>query len=1172
MHKRTGYKNLVLAAGLIAATPGWAGSEMKCIQRPTFWLVGQQTRIVIQTPADCGKLTVTCPPALELFARRPHSTGDTEQRFYFRARQPLASGRLTFASGKHRLALPVKVMSWGEALQPRTVDGVRFPRVFPLEGKDEHKPGISFLKPEVLTRLRKRGAGSSAQTARTVAALPRDHEIFHWLPETTIPRAVFVTAKGRTEGCPICGRRIYEGRSPFYPWKFDFENHPYQVQCPVCERWFPDNKFGDGDVTSGPCTDDGWGYTDGEGTTFCFVAYYNCWHYLNRYVPLVTKYADLYARTGQRRIGRAAALALFRIAEQYLNLALNINQRKAYMRRAVWRGQIIPQGIPRMYNSWLYVEHNWECPKVPLYAEAFEMIWDYFDGEDPEFLGFLQDNHHPEIRTMHEARHFIEAGYFRVVAQSCLDRTLIGNHPQAQRAAMEAVLFLNTPRSKELVDWTFNGGGGMRFFLSNEFFIDGSAFESPSYNRGHYVSTESIANVLNQIVELQPDDYRNSGYPLLSQDPKHKYMYDFNIKYGLIGRTYAHVGDSGGVASTGPLGEHPCSTLQREDYVPAFAAYPDCVDFARVLWDPGENKPIAALKDKSLRDHVTAILEREGADFDQASNFLDGYGHAILRSGRGQDKRALWLRWGECYGHRHDDMLTIGYEARRRVWLPELGYPHSWTFRHQWEGNRLTHYGAHIVGEPHGVKRIGGGRLLLFADGGWAKVACADARSYKAAPAPELYETVPGPLMARTVALIDLSEQDSYAVSIFRLRGGSDHYVSFHGPRGQATADGIDLAVQEKGTLAGPDIEYGKGVEWDKANPKLRAFPYFYGVRRGASRNVWRLEWDLDGFPELHLRMHALDPEGADVALVKGRPPGGGRPYELQWAIRHVHADRKPLNSAFAAVIEAYQGRPLISRIRRLNVSTQAQAGQPPVAFEVICGDRVDTIIQCHDPSVPVTTSSGLSMTGSFGVWSEVNGKLQRAFLVNGGHLTKGNTRVEAPSPSYCGTAVSTDFTARKIVVQPRPKDPQFFVGRHARIANDSGNDCSHLVVGARNVDGGVELELEYDPRIAEGPVAGVADSCVRSAIHLILGRQLYYHGKTLSNEDTSRLYKVSGVSGANVFIDTGAHGTIKKETLAQAFVDKGGDGPARFFIYDYGPGDTVTMANSVSVAPATLR
>jgi len=1158
----------------VAISMACAEGELRCIQQPTFWIVGQQTRIMIQTPEDCGKLEVTHPDGLELFDRWPYKAGDTTQRFYFRAQKPLEAGEIRFKSGGYELSLPVRVLSWEQALTDEFESGgFKLPRVFPLEGKDEHRSGLSFLTQEYVDRFRRSGiggAGGEEVVSKRLAEAEDMEKVFYALPETTVPRSVYVNRYPMT-GCPICGKKVFEGRSGFYPWTLDYENHPYQLQCPECGRWFPTNDFASGDMASGEFPDDGWCYFADDGTPYGFVAYYCCWYYMNRFRNLPYVYANMYACTGDRRLGRAAALTLFRLAEQYLNLALNVNQRKAYTREALWRGGIVPQGTPAVDGGWYYVEGNWEVPLVGLYAPAFEWIWDYFDEDDPELIHFLQQHHHPEIKTMQDVRQFIETGYFRVVAQGCLDRTIVGNHPQGQRAAMELALVLNSSRSHEIVDWTFNGAGGMRYFLTNEFFIDGSAFEAPGYNRGHYINTQEIADLMDRIRGMRPDDYEHAGFPLLADDPKYKYMYDFNINYSLIGRTCAHVGDSGDVAPTEPWPLHPCSTLSRQDYIKPFQKCPDNVNFARVLWDPETNQPIKQLADEKLRAKVTELVEKHGAELDLPSNVLDGYKHVILRSGEGEDKRALWMRYGQAFGHVHYDQLSIGYEALKRTLLPELGYYRGEDYRTEWDMNWCIHYNARIVGEDVKPATRGNGALKMFADGGWAKMATAMDRKHVVVDPPQLYQMLPEQIRERTIALVDISPQHSYAVSIFQLHGGTDHYWSFHGPRGTAECSGLKLTAQNGGTLAGPDIPYGIkwDSEWSKANWEIMCFPFLYDVYRGTAEGIWSMDWTLENYPDVHMRMHAIQPSGADVGLAKGKPPGGGKPYELQWAVQHTRGEF-PLSSCFATVIEAYEGEPLITDVQHLNVSTQVAGQHSPVAFRITCGDRVDTIIYCRDPDGPVTTGNGITMQGSLGIWAEVGNQVKGVFLANGTRIAKGEKQYTLPTAAWSGQIVSADFTERKLVVAPPHPQPEALVGRYAHITNEQGNDVTHLIVGAQTVAEGTELTLELDPRIGEGPVVEIHEDGITSGMQLVFGGYLYYHGKTLSNEDASALYKINGVRSSRAYINTQVHPDAGKEKLGIEFTDRENDGNVRFTIYDYGPGDAVTVPNFISVGNAS--
>lgn len=1143
------------------------GDALKCLQKPIAWMVGQQTRIVIETPADCGKLEVTSPREVELFDRWPWKQGDTQQKFHFRAKAPLAEGKLRFMAERYSLDVPIQVLTWAQATEPRQFEEWKLPRLFPLEGTDEHKKGPTFLSREELATIRKSGLPNSEEVARS---LPADEKLFNGMVESTLPRAPFVQSV-EPKGCPVCGRKIFEGRSPFYPWVVDPEKHPWKVGCPECGRWFPSNDFAAGDMHSGEFPDDGWGYFKlGEKIPYAFIAYYTQWSYHGKYPQQVESLCDLYARSGNRKIGHSAAVGFLRIAEQYLNLAVNINQRKGYMRNAVWTGGIIPQTKVTLYNTWLYIEHNWEVPYVSNLSRAFDKLWDFFEQEDPELLSFMQQHGHPEIKTMEDIRNFIETGYFRTVAQACLDKGLIGNLPQGQRATVETALFLNTPRSFELVDWVFNGPGLMRYFLTNDYFIDGSAFESQGYNAGHVYNLEEFAQVMEKVRKLNPDRYTAGKFPALTADPKYKQLFDFCLNFNLIGRTHAQTGDCGDVAGTDPLPQFETTDVAPNWFVGPYALTKE-PRFALALYDPQTKAPIPAVTDPELRASVEKAVAERGADIEQVSNVCDGYGHAILRSGRGEDRRALWIRYGVARGHYHDDMLTIGWEAKQRKLLPELGYPHSWNWRVPWEGNWATHYAARVLGGPPSQypedpwRRTRRGHCKLFADGPWARAATAYSLGHQDVPPPEVYRLLPDQLMERTVALIDLNEQDSYVVDVFHLGGGSDNYWSFHGPRseGEASLEGLKCEKQNGGTLAGADVAYGKGEEWTKNNPELSAFPFLYDVSRGKATKAWSLDWPLQKHPDIHLRMTALPASETEVALAKGKPPGGGQPYELQWVLLHTSGN-KPHYSQFVAVHEVYEGQRLVDGAQRLQVTTDNPGDLPPVALQVSATERIDTIISSREPKR--CQAAGLTSDGVFAVWSEKAGQLDRAYLVGGRTLKKGQAGLEAAAGEWRGAITRVDYKNRTVTVQPAAPYPAALVGRYVRFANEF-SDCTHLIVRARNAGDTTELALELDPRIGEGPVDRADMNYIVSGIPMHLSELRYCHGKTLTNEDGSAAYRLAGVTGQSViYVDTTKHANVPKEKLEQQFTDRDGDGIKRFVIYDYGVGDTTCVTYSISL------
>ena len=75
--------------------------------------------------------------------------------------------------------------------------------------------------------------------------------------------------------------------------------------------------------------------------------------------------------------------------------------------------------------------------------------------------------------------------------------------------------------------------------------------------------------------------------------------------------------------------------------------------------------------------------------------------------------------------------------------------------------------------------------------------------------------------------------------------------------------------------------------------------------------------------------------------------------------------------------------------------------------------------------------------------------------------------------------------------------------------------------------------------------------------------REIVGPSKTLANEDHSALFRLSDVeSGVRCQIDQATHGQVSADTLSSQFNDRDGDGLSRFTIYDYGPGDRVTIKN----------
>jgi len=598
--------------------------------------------------------------------------------------------------------------------------------------------------------------------------------------------------------------------------------------------------------------------------------------------------------------------------------------------------------------------------------------------------------------------------------------------------------------------------------------------------------------------------------------------------------------------------------------------------FAQVLYGPSGEIP-ANLEEPELRTEVEKIGKELGWQVALKSNILDGFGHAILRSGKGERQRALWLRYGRVIQHAHSDMLTIGFEALQRRMLPELGYPQGWTYASSWEFNWGTHYGTHITGIN--TSSFPRGKLTLFADSPPARVATAETivRDEEEVIA----------VKKRTIVLVDISDNplapfskgddECYAISLERVRGGKEHYLSFHGPDGEATCFGAQLTPRG-GTALGENVSYGDTSSLSGKDSELSFMAFLYEPQTAKPSGVWGLDYLLRNQDDIHLRMWNIPtesgtmvyPNDTELTVAKGKSPGGKSEYEMTWAvlrrqISEVCESAATLSSQYLCVLEPYEKRRLIEKIEPVTLTSNDENRFPPLVIRVTTDEYIDTIILQDNAGSVCKTEDGLTCDGEFGFWRECNSKPTAAVLARGTILQKGNAQLLQSELAYEGTIEICDFEAFEIKVTPEPDDVATLVGKHLRIHNNAGNNASYLIQAARRVEGGCILTLDLDPRIGEGFIGSFEDGCLVSKTNLRLARFGYYVGKTLANEKKTAFFRLRDVEGGvSCQIDEATHGKITTQKLSTEFAGKESDGLSKFIIYDYGPGDSVTI-NSIA-------
>lgn len=1139
----------------------WAAqpqTALEVLDKPMWVFPGQRVRVCLRQPAGSGRLNVVVPPTLELFDQWDQ---DAVQRFYFRGLEP-GDATLLFSGPGGELSMELEVLAWADVHKARQYKGVELPRIWPMQGTGllDIKSRRTLHSDDDVARLRE----TTKVTERSTRWLnTADEEIYNIVPGPSVPRTCLIVLGGYEDaagkGCPVCGTAIYKGRSGFYPWIFDDARRPWKVGCPECKTWFPSNDWQAGDMTSGPFPDDGYGCEPlepvksrrGRPWRWPFIAYYHQHRaFMRELTPGIIECARAYVATGNQGYAHKCAIALLRYAESMTDLALNLNHRKIANRNGVYQGPVgapIEKVFGRLNHSFAYIQPNWGTPRMEDAVRAWDLIFDQLEG-DQELVDFCRAHHHPEVETIADFRRTIETGIIRSTLQMCLDHAVARNYPQEEVTAVTLALALGTPQTMEVVDHLLNARG-IRFALTNQYYRDGSAHESPGYNHIQIRDMARLFRTLDRFRELHPSLYQPPRFISPMQDPKFRRQYDFPLEFSLIGRTSAAVGDTGKAGKPvvlAPGQGYPCD---QNDWISAYQATGD-PRFAQVLYGPG-GSGLVSIVQPDLRAAAEKAGTEQGWQVASPSNILDGYGHAILRSGSSDQQRALWVRYKRCHQHAHDDMLTYGLAAMKRELLPELGYPEGWTYAGSWESNWGTHYGTHITGVR--ARDFCKGGLVTFAP--WAPAQLAVARSTVRRGANRMVRD-------RAVVLVDVSDTSFYVIAVERVYGGDEHTFSFHGPDGDAAVTGVHLTPYQ-GTALGEGLGYGDAAA--AKDPELSCLAFMRDPARGAPAGTWSLDYRLRDQGDLHLRMTQLSLDGDELIVAKGRAPGGRSQYDMTWAIVKCRG-AAPLVRQYVSVIEPYAGEPVITAVERLPVRG-GDSSEPfrPLAFRVRTEKTVDTLLFQGDMRAEISAGD-LVCDGEFGFWREVGDRLNTATLVRGTTLKNGGTGITLAAAEVRGEILECDWAASSIVIQPAPPSGVTLDGRHIRISNRHGNTTSYRIVRSERVPTGCRITLDSDPRIGEGLVKETRDGVLLSATPLPLATFGYYDGKTLANETGTARFLLKGVSGSSCVLLPEQQRDATATTLGAAFTDLDGDSLARFVIYDYGPGDAVVMENAAVV------
>lgn len=824
---------------------------------------------------------------------------------------------------------------------------------------------------------------NSAVSGGNTYANLSDDTLWNLVTPQSIPRGIHVNT---AMGCPNCGHAIDAYGN--YPWRCDVFNNPWKITCPNCGQIYPKNDFAafyasgldssgvfqyanadrallyntEHPSTTDPlhmyCVDDTMGWNDGKGNTYRFIGYYGHYGTWTIVSYALANLRDAYVYTGDIKYARKAAILLYRVAQLYPAMDWNYWYKKGFTNS---------DGGSGLGKIWGRI---WEPGLVDIFNTTYDAIYPALT--DTQLLSNLSAKAGGTV-TAADVRSLFETNIIWQVHDAILSHKIEGNEGMYQNSMATAAIVLDIPSTTDgWLDWVFhdgdvhNGdirGGNINRILATRVDDDGMGDEAaPGYN----AIWRNMFHSLSDILEVYPR-YTNNR---IINNPKYAKMFSGPGRMTCIYRFTPNIGD---YLYTG----QPGLSIAINDLAYAY----------HISWDPKlaqmayflNGGTAAGLRSGGIFDADPEAVQSEVAaavsmfgPWTMATDNMTHYGLALLRSGTTTDnRRVLSLYYGRNTGHGHKDTLNIELFAQGLSLMPDLGYPEyadtTNASRGEWTNNTISHSTVVVDKKKQRDEVLADCHFVAQGNG----VSVAEVSAQPCYTQTSLYQ--------RTTAMVDVSATDSYIVDVFRVEGGTDHMYSLHGPEGSYTAEGLNMAVQSTGTLAGPDIlpyaDMGYGPSFSNAT----GYQYLYDVRRdtapvGVPAVTWNVvdTWHCNSPAKtVKLRVNLVSPPG-EVILAHGDPPRNkvGNPKQLWYLLSH-HVGS---SSTFVSVIEPYSTARVISNIQRTDVGTNV------ILTITTTTGRVDTIV-CPLGTAKLTVA-GLDFYGKFGVISQQSGITQMKFMI----------------------------------------------------------------------------------------------------------------------------------------------------------------------------------------------
>jgi hypothetical protein len=828
------------------------------------------------------------------------------------------------------------------------------------------KHASTFYPPSLSRRIRQnvdRYDWASQQAQRLVeAAQPwremTDDALWTLMFGPTLPRSWMVWSNGF---CPACKQPV-----PMYEWLIQPWKHPWKVQCPHCKRLFPTNDFeayyrsgldehgvfdpkradrsllfntqhpDPNDPLHRFGVDDGAGYVEGENRWRFIGAYliYGQWKQL--VVAGVLNLASAYLVTGDAVYARKAGILLDRIADLYPQFD--------HKTQAVVYETVQTEGY---VSTW----HD-ACEETRLLAMAYDAVFDALRA-DSELVRFLSEKA-KQFRLPNPKATF--ADIHRNIEQGLLVDPLHHAHKIESN-------FPRTPFAKMVLlavqGYEQNTTAVQR--MLEETLQKATAIDGVTGEKGLANYSASAVRAIAHIVGLF-DRVSSNLLPQAVQRFRLRDTFRFHLDTWVLGRYYPLIGDTGIIGQqitqycgvdflrlpalgAGIFDPHPLFSPSLFTFFWRLYEHTGDVDFVRLLYQANGNSveglPHDLLADNpsQFQQRVQRVIAQHGTTISQSSVNKSQWHLAILRSGRGEHERAVWIDYDSGNSHGHHDALNIGMFAFGLDLMTDFGYPP--VQYGGWYSDKVLWYystAAHNTVVVDGQKqRVEAGKSTLWT--------LAERVQAVRVSAPAVYGI---PQYERTLIMVDVSDKDFYVLDIFRVVGGSTHDRFLHSTFGQ-------IHLQEARRNAPTPKEYAGGV--------MRQFQRIQRHDTAAPLNVDWLVEDRRGYrpggEKVTLRCIDLTPQAEALTCEGWVSVSGYTGTEQAWIPRLLirRTGGSPLASTFVSVLTPFEGATCpIAAVRRfpLRAPNGDQYADNHVAVEVALRDGEKHLLVAMDVEDPL--------------------------------------------------------------------------------------------------------------------------------------------------------------------------------------------------------------------------